>query len=123
MTLRSLIARVEAATGPDREIDGEVLCAVRGIPFVRWDGAGLVWQDDFGIRHTDADHVPRVTESVDAVLAIVPEGYSWHLWSVSDGLPNAELRPKGGGSPIYGLRDRRAPPALALLAAVLRAME
>src|SRR5690606_20644606 len=56
MTLPDLIARLEKATGPDRELDGRIWCAINGYEFVQWDGAGCVYRAK-SIGHIDARHV------------------------------------------------------------------
>jgi hypothetical protein len=59
--LEALLARVEAATRPDREIDGEIaqLCG--------WLKTPLDWTDNFG---TKRNLPPPYTSSLDAIAAL-----------------------------------------------------
>lgn len=109
--LLALAERVEALTGPDREVDAEIEAA-RGWPDVQWTG-----------------EAPRYTASLDAAASLVPAGWTLdtlHEWDA------AHLRARG---PWQGMLKRRvrhnytvrsqclhaATPALALTAAALRA--
>lgn len=56
-----LIARLEAAEGPDRELDGDIAIMMR---------PGFYPNRD--IAQKDA---PRYSSSIDAALTLVPEGY------------------------------------------------
>lgn len=75
--MEALIARVEAATGPDRELDAEIAEAI-----------GMALSDDrtavyAGYRvnaNTDEeydvwDDVPFYSESLDAAVSLVPSGW------------------------------------------------
>lgn len=79
MTMQSLIVRLEAASGPDRELDGRIWCALNGYPFVQWDGAGCVYRGRDGIGHIAHDHIREWTRSIDASMTLVPDGWSWKL--------------------------------------------
>lgn len=68
----TLIERLEAATGPDRELDAEIYCEARG----------LVFEDECPVRSSgkrviDFRPVSHYTASIDAALTLVPEGLSW----------------------------------------------
>ena len=78
-TLEALLARVLEGTGPDRELDGAAWCAANGFPFVKWDGAGVVWRGaDGSIQHYSALRLPPYTASLDVVLRdLLPEGWDW----------------------------------------------
>jgi hypothetical protein len=72
-TLLALAERCEQAAGPDRELDGAAWCAANGYPFVKWDGAGVVWRGaDGSIRHYPASRVPFYTASLDAAVTLYP---------------------------------------------------
>ena len=123
--LTALIARVEAATGPDRELDAEIawLRTARdkkrlgppdlsrevwhaGLPtpaWVKWDSV--------------AAFCPRPTGSIEAAVAMVPKGFGY-LVGVDDDTPVAC---------VFLFDDDRhwvaaSNPALALTATALRAM-
>jgi hypothetical protein len=72
-TLLALAERCEQTAGLDRKLDGAVWCAVNGYPFVKWDGAGVVWRGaDGSIQHYPADRVPPYTASLDAAVTLYP---------------------------------------------------
>jgi len=125
--LIALIALVEAARGPDRDLDAEIawLRTARdkkrlgppdlsrevwhaGLPtpaWVKWDSV--------------ASFLPRPTGSLDAAASLAPDGWQWVC---------GQDRPQNGGAwadvqpNIVGVtKVRAATPALALTAAALRA--
>jgi hypothetical protein len=122
--LRALAARVEAAQGADRALDGESWSAVNGYAWVMWDGAGAVFrQSDGSIGHQRADRIPAFTASLDAAVTLVRDHWSWELHA--SGLCRVTPRPhhpqwKGGG--VRTQQTHAATPALALTAAALRAL-
>lgn len=70
-TLLELAARCEAATGPDRELSIAVLLAVgwqrySRNEFIRPDG-----------MFVNSAHLPDPLASLDAAMALVPEGMQW----------------------------------------------
>ena len=125
--MRALIEQVEQATGPDRELDAAITRLV-SIPAdaeeVRWsprgemrelrgrvfDGGG--WGDEWW-------EVPTYTASLDAAVSLVPSGWGWAIKAKMEG---AEFSSScwnyltGHGPSTLG-----ATPALALVAAALRA--
>jgi hypothetical protein len=84
----SLLARVEALTGPDRDIDAEIFIEHSGeVPANagRVDSLhGMVGWWPIDAPYESARDVPRYTGSTDAALAladkVLPRGF---LWSVS----------------------------------------
>jgi hypothetical protein len=56
-TLKELLARVEAATGPDREIDAELI--------------RIVWRQDPTAWIMTNTTIPAYTASLDAIIALV----------------------------------------------------
>lgn len=126
--LEGLLERVESATGPDRELDARIWCAINGYDFVAWDGAGAVYRfREPGIRHMDAAHVQPVTRSVDAALALVERvlpGWSWQIDN-SGGEVTACLSEASGSWLVASDKEafgRHKYAALAILAALLRAL-
>jgi hypothetical protein len=115
-TLLALAARCEQAAEPDRELDGAAWCAANGYPFVKWDGAGVVWRGaDGSIRHYPASRVPFYTASLDAAVMLVPEGWTWVMASYGNA---RAYQDQTAGKSFIG---ENAKPALALCAAALRA--
>lgn len=81
MTIDELIARLEAATGPNRKLDSEI-CRAAGWE-VRADKkfGGDYYQPRKNYTWQD---VPAYTASIDAALTLVPEG--WSVQSLSQSL-------------------------------------
>jgi hypothetical protein len=69
MTLPELIAALEAAEGPSRELDAEIAHATE------WTGMELVEWPPFW---------PPFTSSIDAALTLVPEKFYWSVGSLTD---------------------------------------
>lgn len=116
--LRDLLVRVEAATGPDLELDGRIWCLRSGLTFYRWDGAGVVWKcADGTIRHSGSERISRYTASIDAAVALIERVLPHSLISLSNDHTEgwtAKVRLS------YG--KRMATPALALLSALMKAL-
>jgi hypothetical protein len=83
----TLLARLEAATGPDRELDAEIGIAAkrfvrthdgpRGYVLARIDADGLIV--DLPGSGGPLALVPRYTASIDAALSWMPEGWRWQM--------------------------------------------
>jgi hypothetical protein len=128
MTIPALITRLEALTGPDRDIDADIQRAL-GLEPSDMDFEGLpssiTWQAVRAFART-------FTSSIDDALTLVPEGLEWHVAG-----PNKRhtiRKPKNGngqawagvfGEPFVGSENDSfaANPAIALCIACLRAME
>lgn len=94
--LLELADRVEQATGPDRDLDGEIHSGI-------------------GKRDQQWSYAPSYTASLDAAMTLVPEGLDVNLWwGIRKGLPLATAEIDAG---MVGMA---ATPALALAAACLR---
>ena len=131
----SLIAELEAAKEGSRELSDEVLLMCGwsyepnryGPGGPQWGGGGL-WTDPLGIGTAASDPRPSPTESLDAALTLVPEGWIWEISNtvgcggdVSGGfawVQPADVRPPGAHHQAKG-----ATPALALCIAALKARE
>ena len=118
-----LIARLQKVTGQDRGLDGEVFFAAGG---PAWDRAYIRAQEPCGCppdiaKATAKTFAPRYTSSIDAALALVPEGLHWTYASVSG---EAMIHSTTGrfliseDKEVYG---RGATPAIALCVAALKA--
>jgi hypothetical protein len=81
--MTSLIARLQAATGPDRELDGRIWCALNGKRFkgvaISYDGVTTqVFYTEPPKRTERVAHkIPAFTGSIDAALTLVPDGWRW----------------------------------------------
>jgi hypothetical protein len=103
--LLALAARVEAATGADRELD-------RRIDHIRWPVPQPAYHLELSLR--DRWDVPAFTSSIDAAASLVPATAStWRLDPRCASICVGRVRWKHGMA---------ATPALALTAAALRAM-
>lgn len=127
--LLALAARVERATGPDRELDEAITLIVH--PWL----ADIPRTPEGGWLHPRFGKIrpaAAYTESLDAVMTLVPEG--WFIYGLgenvkpirfvgdthaNDGGFWAEVQHRLGGRLK---KAKGATPALALLAAILRAM-
>jgi hypothetical protein len=123
--LSALIARVEAATGADRELDAEISVAVgRHETHIerRSDGTAklLPWRGDG--TGSGIVECRRYTASLDAAVSLVPSGWDWSVnascFGYVRGLPQA-----GQDMDPEGWCRNAATPALALCAAALRARQ
>lgn len=124
--LLELAARVEAATGPDFAIDAAIAVAVVGYTLEKRGRDQKAWYYHPTERRRSAsqysgfDRLPRYTDSLDAAMTLVPEGWFFHVSRFSE----SEMR---GNAHVYGNRglgddyeSDAATPALALTAAALR---
>jgi hypothetical protein len=121
--LRELLARVQAATGPDRGIDVDVLTSIDGWRHI--DGS-MFYGPGEAVAHLcdgwfdpEVQELPFVTASLDAVTALIERvllDASWDVYKVPSGLADAS---------VYSPDEHAAQghtPALALLAAFLSAL-
>lgn len=118
-----LIARLEKASGPDRELANEVLLAC-GWKINEYGDEGptrsIEWvnPDPNGIDYLDGGQ-PDPTTSIDAAVTLVPDGYGWAVNS-DRGRCCANYRHQvTGAKPDFP--TSAATPAIALCIAALRA--
>jgi len=138
-TLLKQAERVEAAQGADRALDAEVarqqgMClhpntvrtgAQSDIGFDCVDCGADSWgnRSKDGFNRRLSDPVPNYTGSIDLVIALLPNGTGhdpwWLLKGAWRGKAKAEIWVRNKGKPYRGTAST---PALALLAACLRAI-
>ena len=138
MTRTELIAALEAAEGPSRELDA-LIWADRNNRDVHWEnnralskrreapfdecvlGEYVEWSK--GEASFDcACHkppIPYYTESIDAALSFTPEGMDWRVQSHR----GVKGQPVIGWALINGTASAAATPAIALCIANLRVLE
>jgi hypothetical protein len=137
--IADLLARAEAATGPNFELEHTIFEAL-SLPTIReWNGAPVTswFRDDGyygfntedGYRHLRCIKAPAVTASLDAALALVervlPEAYR----DLGEGYDTKAQRRYWIATFTYHVPGRgshsaeAATPALALIAALLRALQ
>lgn len=115
--MNDLIERIEAASGPDRELDHEIY-EYLGSPVVRMVSATT--------HGTDlVNWAPFYTASVDAALTLVPEGFEWSLEYQAGHHVSSDVECMIAiaklGDPCRDWEATAATPALALCAAALKA--
>lgn len=120
--LSELQARVEAAVGPDRELDARVAEAMG------WTSLDGLWGTLRGLRpvcpnSSRVSEVPYFTADLNAVLALVGERLP-HAW------PTLKIPPAGRTDLVPAARLHSSDewvqaktPALALLSALLKALD
>lgn len=97
----TIIARLEAATGPDRDID-----------------AAIQRTTDGRVLHIGCGGLTNAfTGSIEAALALVPRGYMWSVAKYNAGDGDAFVHLPGGGVKSATAKT----PAIALCVAALKA--
>ncbi len=137
-TIKDLIARIEAASGPDRELDFLIAVLIDW----RWDGwedgeatiknmmakHGMGWALDADRRNSIWRFVPAYTAGVDPALTLVTPNHSVDLTTGGHWPNRARILAvyldgdrwlHRGGDPHYC--SNAATPALAICAAALKA--
>jgi hypothetical protein len=127
--LVKLAAKVEAADGPDRELDAAIAAAVRYFP----PGVGFVWKAGLIANSPEAGRVEcatalgtggphysakHYTASVDAALLLVPDGWHRSFTDDPDDLGGVIAELWTGSRNAWA---NAATPALAICVAALRA--
>ena len=130
--LQDLAERIEAADGPDREMDRDIMLAAvpcDRAPFRYWapmnentgHGAVDVERVYYAPHCAQAVAVPKFTASLDSALTLVPEGHDWILVDQRATYGTPFVRVKSGDDRVADWEGRAPTPALALCAAALRA--
>lgn len=129
-TLMELAGRVEAAIGPDRELDAEIALAVGIVTeregdlfFGHRDYSVMVLERGYYDIEGSAPELPHLTASIDAALMLRPQG-----WSYAEG-SGGLTKTFGAWGRVWKPSNRQyrpfeataATPALALTAAALKA--
>jgi hypothetical protein len=123
--LLKLAERCEAATGPDRELEAHIWCALHGKKYM---GHNIAYgtEDVVQVEFTEPPkraccvsgrylpHASPWTSSLDAAMTLVPDSYDWAVFKTNGGLTVHAWC--GDRTDIFA-----ATPELALCAASLRA--
>jgi hypothetical protein len=141
--VRDLVRRVESATGPSKALDREIALAVGWVRLSPSEArrSNPAWYHPEDCRNgkpiidslhgTDVWRDPiAYTASLDAAMSLVPEGWFWMAGNRDRITPRAYV--ENGEPSFVGISSRRNPnrlwfevtaatPALALVAAALRA--
>lgn len=128
--LLSLAERVEAASGPDRELDCLIAVAAAGYYMLppKWEGGpiGYGYRDKEGTEihpgHGGDQLVKRYTASIDAAMTLVDAEWFWRVGHDGEGADPGLFRADVGEPVSFGfVRAVATTPALALCAAALKA--
>lgn len=116
--LTELAERVEKLTGPCRETDARIQCALDGHQFVSFsDKRGMDQISTISTGEKTLGVVLAYTASLDAAMTLVPENHEWEAGTA--------LLTNAAWAGVIGLDGRwqakAATPSLALTAAILRA--
>ncbi|QUT04035.1 hypothetical protein KFK14_12850 [Sphingobium phenoxybenzoativorans] len=129
-----LSTRIEALTGPSREVDAEIWAAHHGYS-LEWQGKCLVidghvvgaidpgeFQRNFSCNRPSAGPgaIPAYTASIDCAATLVPEWWSWNLGENADGW-EAVITSVGDGG--FAHVPSAPTPALALASAAMKARD
>lgn len=120
--LASLIARLEQASEPDRDLDQAIFLVLHpGWARKPWKKGArrTCWFDEKGERQWYNDDDREYTRSVDDALTLVPEGWLW-TWSGHE----ATVEKNSGRFLVEGDKEfygRGHSPAIAICIAALRA--
>lgn len=119
MTRDELIAALEKATGPDRELDAAIALAlgwtkhvrVWGYAWTRADGSDATWNG-----------LPAYTASIDAAVSLVPDGWCPLIGqNVHHRHWSCLVQRVTDSGDIESRHDSAATPAIALCIAALKA--
>lgn len=116
--LLALAEQCENASGPDRVLDAAIMGLFTNS--VESDNGEWWW----GPHDAPPQRVPAFTASLDAALALVPEGMAWSVGQNvhhKHWLARVQIIDADGGPTSVGRCEGAATPALALCAAALRA--
>ncbi len=117
----ALIARIEAAEGPDRELDADIHLALHPEHLVApWMRGTPAWQSHIFFHATKQWTIEarRYTASLDAALSLVPEGWDYCLCKGWGEPAVVSIAPSGD---VFEITVQSATPALALTVAAMRA--
>jgi hypothetical protein len=118
-----LAERIEKATGPDRELDETIACALH----IAQNRNGFIyWMNEAGSTDVLWHHAIKFTASLDAAMTLVPEGWLPIIDAASeDDAVLVDLWARVTVAPHKPKRRhaKAATPALALCAAALRARD
>lgn len=94
--LAEIIERLQRATGPDRELDARIQCAIQGFKFIAFDDSRGCDSIKYEGPSNALDLVYDYTGSFDAAWMLIPAGLYWHA---SEGKTRAD-EPLGAASII-----------------------
>lgn len=126
--MSDLVARLEKATGPDRDIDELIAEAVGYKVCSETQAYGRSWNSPSGYFIGAA---PKFTDSLDAAVTLIPEGWAWSVHVGGCYATGRLLKPRAELAeavetqfgPAVGIRSQieAATPAIAICIAALKA--
>ena len=115
----ALLAKLEAATGPSRELDAKIALAVG------WRERNGMFGREWISPAGRMAELPPYTRSLDAAMTLVPEGCYWHVAAGktrdSEPLYGAMIQEAAFDGAELGAAENDVGPALALVIASIRA--
>ncbi len=114
----TILDRLQALTGPDREVDALIYIRIGAKPPA--EGA-FYWTSPSGTIEHYAASIPHFTGSIDAAMTLVPEGYDFILSGI-EGDYSAEVGPESSVV-AHTAQDIIGGPAIALCIAAIKAEE
>jgi len=119
-----LIARLEALTGPDREVDWDIGLNVGGMKSVRTFGMAGNWFDRCVDETSLSVSMPDYTASIDAAVALCERVLPLMTKIVINTYSGGEYHHAEIESDFGDFNGRNSPnPAIALLIATLKALD
>lgn len=129
-SLSHLIERLEKATGPDRELDAEIFCAINHGFVTHHAAPGFAIKDQFGIIEngnlarspyisSNRRVSPQFTSSIDAAMTLVPKGMEKDFTDLY-GVARVSVGINANPGPFYGTHEGGSL-AIALCIAALKA--
>lgn len=125
--LLALAARCEKATGPDRELDRDIIFGIYPKDRVAtFDGVKHISTmtgrngEPWFLPLADRDDCPHFTASIDAAMTLVPDGSVWTIEERSAWVRMLDSRAKAG---VRESQSFSQTTPLAICAAALRAQE
>jgi hypothetical protein len=91
MTAADILARIKAATGPDRRLDAGIACYFKGVEFVKERKDGWFTYYDGEKDYSLWPHPKHYTASIDASLALLEKEFKASI-AIIDSRGHCRLR-------------------------------
>lgn len=137
--MEELIKRLEAATGPDWELDEAIMYGLNASLRITWGRGDQCMTVAEALAHAaqhnsptgwirravaselGSDDTPRYTDSVDAALSLVPEACGWEIYNTTCDQPKVWAKVYGWLGCTEAVRANSVTAPLALCIVALRA--
>lgn len=121
MTVAELIAALEKAERPSRELDAEIAALIAETQPAHPMPDGTIWIEGCGSESSRTLHSRSYTRSIDAALTLVPDGFDWFVSSEFHGTQFFATVTSKDRLHNFVARGILATPAIALCIAALKA--